>query len=359
VDLADWTAFVIDFRYHLVSIIAVFLALAVGLVVGATALSGPAETLLKRVQTELARTNATLIKEKQALNQQVNADQAFGQANAQPVLRGVLAGQKVVLVVAPGADATVASNVTSALGQAGATVTGQVDLSQNFLDTNGRTESVLSELAQRLHTTANVTLPANPASSAVAGQQAAATVLSAAILTKRNGAGAGKVLSAAAVTSIFSGFNQGGFLHVSGPNGGTSMTPATLAVLIVPAGQPVASSASLAAAQVLPVVAQELKTAGDGTVMAGPISAIAPNSAISTENAALQVSTVDYADTEIGAIMVAQALNLLLNGNAPARYGLQSATAPSPAPTPLPSATSATPSPTPKPTVSGSKRGHQ
>ena len=31
----------IDFRYHLVSIVAVFLALAIGIVVGATALKGP------------------------------------------------------------------------------------------------------------------------------------------------------------------------------------------------------------------------------------------------------------------------------------------------------------------------------
>ena len=46
--LANWTAVVIDFRYHLVSIIAVFLALAVGLVVGSTALSGKAVELLSR-----------------------------------------------------------------------------------------------------------------------------------------------------------------------------------------------------------------------------------------------------------------------------------------------------------------------
>ena len=38
--LADWTVLVIDFRYHLVSIVAVFLALAIGIVVGATALQG-------------------------------------------------------------------------------------------------------------------------------------------------------------------------------------------------------------------------------------------------------------------------------------------------------------------------------
>ena len=38
--LADRTFLVIDFRYHLVSIVAVFLALAVGIVIGATALNG-------------------------------------------------------------------------------------------------------------------------------------------------------------------------------------------------------------------------------------------------------------------------------------------------------------------------------
>ncbi len=287
----------IDFRYHLVSIIAVFLALAVGLTVGATALSGLAE---KALQAELRKVNqhdSALTKDNRGLADQVGAAQSFGQANSQRVLGGILAGQKVVLVVAPGADPTVTANVTSALGQAGATVTGQVNLSQSFLDTSGRYESTLSDLAQRLQTTANVTLPANPTSSAVAGQQAAAAVLSAAILTKDSAPSSGLSTStglpASAIASIFAGFNQLGFLSVTGPNGSTSLAPATLAVLIVPADLPVAGSTSLAAAQVLPVVAQELKAAGRGTVMAGPTSAIASNSAISAENSAGQVSTVD------------------------------------------------------------------
>ena len=353
----------IDFRYHLVSIIAVFLALAVGLTVGATALSGLAE---KALQAELRKVNqhdSALTKDNKALTDQGNAAQAFGQANSGRVLGGIggiLAGQKVVLVVAPNPDPTVTSNVTSALGQAGATVTGQVNLSQSFLDTSARDESILSDLAQRLHTTANVTLPANPASSPVAGQQEAAAVLSAAILTKDSAQGTGLSpstgLPASAVASIFAGFNQAGFLSVTGPNGSTSLAPATLAVLIVPSGPPVAGS--LGAAQVLPVVAQELKAAGHGTVMAGPVSAIASNSAISAENSAGQVSTVDWADTEIGAIMVAQALNLAMNGKGPAQYGVESVTAPSPAPTPSPTPTTSQSS-TPKPTVSASARGHK
>ena len=353
----------IDFRYHLVSIIAVFLALAVGLTVGATALSGLAE---KALQAELRKVNqhdSALTKDNRGLTNQVAANQAFGQANSQRVLGGILAGQKVVLVVAPGEDPTVTTNVTSALGQAGATVTGEVDLSSSFLDTSGRIESFLSLLAQRLHTTANVTLPTNPSSSAVAGQQAAAAVLSAAILTKDSTQGTGfspsTALPASAIASILAGFNQGGFLSVTGPNGSTSLAPATLAVLIVPGGPPVAGSTSLGAAQVLPVVAQELTAAGHGTVMAGPISAIASNSAISAENSAGQVSTVDNADTVIGAITVAQALNLVLNGKAPAQYGQETGAAPSPAPTPSPTPTTTQPSSTAKPTASASAKGHK
>ncbi len=341
----------IDFRYHLVSIIAVFLALAVGLTVGATALSGLAEAALHAELKRVSHINSSLAKDKQALSQQVNADQAFAQANSQRALSGILAGEKVVLVVAPGADNTVTTDVTAALVQAGATVTGQVNLTQSFQDTAGRTESALSQLAQGLQTTANVTLPANLGSPA-AGQQSAAAVLAPAILTKSASLDAGIGLPATASASILNTLAQNGFLSVSGPHGGTSLAPAMLAVLIVPAGPPVAGSSSLAAAQVLPVVAQELKAAGDGTVMAGPVSAIASNSAISAENGTGKVSTVDNADTESGAIMVAQALNFLLNGKAPTQFGIGQATAPSPAPTPSATPTPVTSSASTKPTPS-------
>jgi hypothetical protein len=342
---------VIDFRYHLVSIIAVFLALAVGLLVGATALSGPVENLLHHELNVVGGKNSALTKDKQALTQQVNADQAFAQAGSQRLLGGILAGEKVVVVVSPGAGSAVTTSVTTALHQAGATVTGVINLKQGFLDTTGQTESTLTQLAQRLAPAAGVTPPATPVNSAVAGQQAAAAVLSAAILSK----GAG--LSAAATQSVLSGFGQGGFLSVSGPNGSTSVAQAALAVLIVPAGQPLPGSTSAAAGQVMPVVAQELKAAGAGTVMAGPVSAIGDGSAISAEDTTLQVSTVDNADTQSGAIMVAQALNFLLHGKAPAQFGITPATAPSPAPTPSPTSAASKSAAHPKPSSTASTGG--
>ena len=46
-----------------------------------------------------------------------------------------------MLVVAPGANSAVTTGVTAALQQAGATVTGQVDLQQSFLDTSAGNET--------------------------------------------------------------------------------------------------------------------------------------------------------------------------------------------------------------------------
>ncbi len=142
----------IDFRYHLVSIIAVFLALAVGLVVGSTALSGKAEYFLSRAQHGALASNNALRKTNGALSNQVTADQAFAQANSQRLIGGLLPHDNVVLVVAPGAKSAVTAGVTAALKQAGATVTGEVDLQQAFLDTTAVNETGLTDLAQSLAT---------------------------------------------------------------------------------------------------------------------------------------------------------------------------------------------------------------
>jgi hypothetical protein len=65
-------------------------------------------------------------------------------------------------------------------------------------------------------------------------------------------------------------------------------------------------------------------------------------------NTGVQLSTVDYANSEVGQIEVAQALGSLLAGRAPAAYGVAPGSAPSPAPTPSPTPTSGRPSATNK-----------
>lgn len=324
----------IDFRYHLVSIIAVFLALAVGLVVGSTALSGKAEEALTAAQHKAITENAGLRKDKDLLQQQVAGDQAFAAASSERLLAGLLTGERVVLVAAPGANSAVLSGLTTALRQAGATVTGQVFLTSAFTTTTGQNEATLSQLAQRLAGTAGLDIAAQTPSQ-VSGQQAAAQVLAASLVSSSAS------LTSSSSEEILAGFSQSGFLSVA--SGAPADAPAELAILVTPDGslQPGASA-------VLVAVAQELKSAGSATVMAGTVSSVGvAGNAISAENSAgTVVSTVDNADTETGQILVVWALRELLNGKPPAAYGAGPGAAPSPAPTPV-----STPTPKPSPTA--------
>jgi hypothetical protein len=333
---------VIDFRYHLVSIIAIFLALAVGLVVGATTLPGATETALTKAEHALTQRNSTLLTQNAALRNELNADQAYDQAIAPRVLPGLLTGRKVVLVVPPNTDPGMVSGVTTALEQAGATVTGQLTLQSSFFDFSGPTESSLNTLARSLASQAGVTLAQN-SNSAVSGQQAAATILAPAILTKSP---TGVGLPAATSHTILAQFN--GYLQVS-PTTGSTLAEATLAVVFTPAGNPGSSAQATATGQALDAFATQLSSYGLGTVMAGSVNAVGPDdSAINMMDGSGPASTVDNADTASGQAMVAEALALLLEKKSPGDYGVGPGAAPSPAPTP-----SATPTPTSTPASKG------
>ena len=334
----------IDFRYHLVSIIAIFLALAVGLVVGATTLTGPTETALNKAEHDLSQANAGLRARNAALNQQLGADQAFAQAGSDRLLAGLLTGQKVVLVVPPGTDGTLISDVTASLQQAGASVTGKVMLQPSFFDFSAPTEASLTTAAKGLAAQAGVKLD-SPANQAVAGQQAAAQVIAASIVAKDLLTGGLPAGTSKAIQNQF-----GGYLQIS-PTG-ASLGTANLAVLFTPSSAGSSTAQATVMSQALSAVANALAAASHGTVLAGSLGAITPNtpSAILTEGSSGPASTVDNADTPSGSIMVAQALARLLQGKAPGAYGVEPGTAPSPAPTP-----SVTPTPGTSTTASKGK----
>ncbi len=124
----------IDFRYHLVSIISVFLALAVGIVLGA----GP---LQANLGDQLSDQVAALRTEKQALNDKVatserivDASDEYATAVQQRVVRGRLADHRAVVVVLPSADGTMVTNLEGVLGQSGAALAGTVTLSPDWFD---------------------------------------------------------------------------------------------------------------------------------------------------------------------------------------------------------------------------------
>ncbi|HEY2286661.1 MAG TPA: copper transporter [Streptosporangiaceae bacterium] len=320
----------IDFRYHLVSIIAVFLALAIGIVVGSTALQPVVESGLQATETLLHRRIDQVTQNNAALTQGRSADQAFAQAGESRLIGHLLTGQDVVLVTAPSPDGKVVTGLTTALQAAGATITGTVALQAPFFDDSDSTEAKLSQLAQQLASTAGLTISGQNDGDAVAAQEAAAQVIAAAIASKTDPA----VLTTAQSQAILSGFAAAGYLQVSGPAGSaTSLPRAGLAMVVAPAAPASASDVSPANLALLGV-AEQLQAASHGTVLAGSAAGSGPGSAIDEATGGGKVSTVDEADLATGQIMAVQALSFLLSGRPPASYGVHPGTAPSPAPTP-------------------------
>lgn len=139
----------INFRYHVVSLTAVFLALAVGLVLGSTVLNGPLLDALNNQVNTLGRTNQQLREQVSALEDEANQEELFATEAASIMLDGTLTGRRVVLVVLPtGTD--YAEGVTDVLELAGATVTGTVQLTEKFTHPAHRREELLDLADQAL-----------------------------------------------------------------------------------------------------------------------------------------------------------------------------------------------------------------
>lgn len=347
----------IDFRYHLVSIVAVFLALTVGLVLGSTALRGTTASVLDTTTANLQQELGAYRSQNGQLRKQANADQSFAQAAEPQLIAHLLQGRRVVLVDAPGAPGQVVNGLVAVLREAGATVTGQVQLQPKFFDTSPATQQDLGQLAQRLAPT-GMTLPGGT------NQARASKVLASAILDSGGAAGAGGSARAGAA-GILPGFAAGGYLTVSGKPGDR----ATLAVVTTPASPP-KPHGSNAASQALVTLAQRLRQTGQGVVVAGSAAGSGPGSAIDVMRLggrSGRLSTVDDANTTIGQIVVAQALFGQIHGSS-GNYGItSSAAAPGPSPAPAPSPSSspgggsategASPPPSTTPRPSGSASG--
>jgi hypothetical protein len=128
----------INFRYHLVSLVAVFLALAIGIVAGSTVIK---ESILDQTQQNLDRaeknlkdledTNAALRSELDQLNRR---DQALDRSGVTDFLQDRLAGVPVLMVKVDGVDDEATNAVRQAIVAAGAdyagtvTVTGRLGL---------------------------------------------------------------------------------------------------------------------------------------------------------------------------------------------------------------------------------------
>jgi hypothetical protein len=124
---------VINFRYHVVSLTAVFFALAIGLIVGTAALNGPVADSLHEQVTSLGQQNQELRDRVNHLNDDVNSKERFAEQLAPVVLANRLTGARILILSLPSGDDYV-DDVARMLTIAGGRITGRVGVTDKFVD---------------------------------------------------------------------------------------------------------------------------------------------------------------------------------------------------------------------------------
>ena len=171
----------IDFRYHLVSIVSIFLALAVGIVLGAGPLKEDIGNTLTSEVTRLRQDRTQLREQLDDAGKAAQARDDFTEASNKSLLAGRLQDTTLAVVVMPGADANLVKATTSTLSLAGAKIGSTVTVLDSWVDPDK--DSLRSTLGDELAPAMQV--PAGD------GGNVLDAVLARALLTKAGGSGAG------------------------------------------------------------------------------------------------------------------------------------------------------------------------
>jgi hypothetical protein len=314
---------VIDFRYHLVSLIAVFLAVALGIVIGTTQLNGPVLTNLQGQVTALQGDKRALEDETRLLQTQLNGVGSFDEAVGPTLVANTLSRRSVVLVVTSADVGTqVIEGLTALLGSAGATVTGTVRLTDSYADAS--TATTLESYLSGPGLPRTVTLPAT----GDVGAKLAAVLAQVLMVPGTGSPDAGIAPSTTDTSTVLAGLEQ---LNVLSKDS-SSVSPAEFAV-VLGAGTVAAGNTAGSRATALVQLATALDDEGSGTVVAGDLASAAGGGlvgAVRSDSAASStVSTVDNVTAAAGRISTVLALAAEHRGTS-GEYGVGSNTQPVP-----------------------------
>ena len=284
----------IGFRYHLVSLAAVLLAVALGVLLGATQLSGAVGDDLSGQVRSLTKDNGNLHAQVKAGQARVRTDDTITTQLAPKLVAGALRGSKVVVVATAQATDATTDGVAKTLQQAGATVTGRVQLTDDYSDPR-RAEDAKSYVTGGGQP-AGFQLPESEDSGVLSG-----ALLSYALLGDKAGDPA-----AAVTTEVLSGFASLRMLRVDSP----SVTAGDLAVVVSSGGVTGADPAPRLRG--LTALVSSLDSAGRGVVVAGTPASASASGLVGAVRAdrglSSAVSTVDDADRPVGQVAAIFAL---------------------------------------------------
>ncbi len=305
----------INFRYHVVSLTAVFLALAIGLVVGTAALNGPLSDALKNQVSSLTKQTQAYRDRINQLETETGKQEQFTQQAAPIMLASKLTGRHVLVLSMPQARPQVAK-VLDMLHLAGATVTGQVEVQDKFLDPNSK-----ASLLDSANTAQPAGLTGVPAHSD--GVETSSFLLASVLVVRHPTV----PLSTDATKTVLTAFKEQNFIVPTGD----LTTPAEAVVFV--AGEPYNdSNADLKNANMVTMVDQFANASATGPGAApGPIvvaasGAAGPGNVISAVRGdptlSKAVATVDNVTTPDGQVAVPLALAEYLTTTKPGHYGV-------------------------------------
>lgn len=297
----------ISLRYHVISIAAVFLALAVGVVLGST-------TLSRTVLSGLPAGDERLVEQVDELESTRNAQDArltdaddFVASVAPLVVRGQLDQRTVVIITTADADPVDRDALKTTLGNGGARVTGELQLTEAFTDPEKADQ--LTDIVLRL-LPAGVRLPATSDPGTLAGGLLGPLLL---IGKDDNKPQATADETAAALA----GLTEGGFVKAS-----PGIQPAQLAVVLT--GGAASGDGAGDRAAILARLATQVDRSGAGAVLAGTEGSADGTGAVGVvraDSAATgALSTVDDVRTPAGRVVTVLALREQLEGAA-GHYG--------------------------------------
>ncbi|MBO4209954.1 copper transporter [Micromonospora echinofusca] len=298
----------INFRYHVVSLTAVFLALAIGLVVGTAALNGPVADSLRDTVNALRKDNQHMRQTVNSLEEELRLEEDFAAEVAKVMLPGKLTGKRVLLLSLPsGRDHT--EGVAEMLKLAGATVTGRIDIQDKFINPDNNT--TLMELAV---TAARPTAPTTGLPGNGHGAETSSALLASVLLDRATG---GTPVTEADRRAVLASYTNGGYLTTA-----DQVTSPAEAVVVV-SGQPyVDKDATKKDETVVKLVEQFDRTgllvvAGSGSADGNVVAQVRTDPVL-----AQSISTVDNANTVQGQLVTTLSLVEQVAAKKVGQYGL-------------------------------------
>ena len=304
----------ISLRQHAFSLAAVFLALAVGVVLGSGFLSDTLLSSLRDEKRDLYTQISGLNDQKNVLNEKLSAANNFDSQLVGRMVHDALAGKAVVVFRTPDAKDDDVAAVSKIIGQASGTVSGTVSLTREFVDANS---------AEKLRTVVNSSiLPAGQQLSTKLVDQGsqAGDLLGIVLLINSNPAGppVPSIQDAQRDTAL-AALRDTGFITYQPSD---HLVPANAAVVITGGALPLdAGNQGVSVARFSAALAPH----GSGTLLAGRDGSATGGAAVAVTRAdagmAAAISTVDDVDTAAGRITAILGLHDLLNGGHIGQYG--------------------------------------